>query len=110
MPNKFDNLKEKKKILERCKLPQVTHEEIDNLKTNISIKEIKIAVKNLSTEKFLVPDYCSGEVYQILKKKNTNYTHTLSEIWKGETIFQLNSWVKPNTKLIKDANSLQIDL
>lgn len=57
------------KFLEKHKLQKLTQEEIDNLKNPISIKEIKVVIKNFPTKKTTDPNGFSGEFYQTFKKK-----------------------------------------
>lgn len=49
--NKFYNLEELDEFLERHKLPKLTQKELENLNNLISIKEIKIIIKNHSIMK-----------------------------------------------------------
>ena len=44
---KFDNLNKMDKFLERCNLPKLTQEEINNLNRSVSIKEIESIIDNL---------------------------------------------------------------
>lgn len=46
-PSKFNHLDEMHKFLERQKLPKPTQEEIKNRTKSITIKEIKLVIKNL---------------------------------------------------------------
>lgn len=46
---KFDDLDEPDQLLERYKLPKLTQEEIDNLKSPIPIFTIESIINNIST-------------------------------------------------------------
>ena len=47
--NKFDNLEEMDKILEKHNLPRLNEEEIENINTPITSTEIETVIKNLPT-------------------------------------------------------------
>ena len=64
----MDNLDEIHKFLETCNLPKLNQEESENPNRQIT-SEIKAVLKNLSINKRLGPDSCTGEFYQIFKEK-----------------------------------------
>ena len=51
--NKLDNLEDMDKFLEKCKLPRLNQEELENMNRQIIITEIETVIKNLSTNKSL---------------------------------------------------------
>ena len=57
--NKMDNLEEMEKFLERCNLPILNQEEIENVKRTITSTEIETVIKKCPG-----PDGFTGEFYQ----------------------------------------------
>lgn len=57
------------------KLPKFTSEEIQNLTSPISIKEIEFVVKNIATKKSPGPDVFTGEFYQIVMEEIISILH-----------------------------------
>ena len=72
------------KLVKRDKLPKLTHEEIENLNSPISIKEIGFVVKQVPTKKTAGLGVCP--VPNISIQNNTNSTQTLSGNKRGENI------------------------
>ena len=60
----MDNLEEMDKFLEIYNLPNLNHEEIENLNRAITSKKIGSAFKSLPTMKSLGPDGFTGEFCQ----------------------------------------------
>ena len=56
------------KSLERCKLPKLPHEVIDNLNIPITSKETEFVIRRLPTVKNPDPDGFTGEFYQMFKE------------------------------------------
>ena len=48
--NKMDNLNEMDKFLERCSLPRLNQEEIENRDRTVASTEIETMIKKLSTK------------------------------------------------------------
>ena len=69
--NKMDNLEEMDKFLERCNLPRLNQEEIENMNRPIRSNEIETVVKNLPTNKSPEPDGFTGEFYQTFREELT---------------------------------------
>ena len=67
----MDNLEEMDKFLERYKLPRLSQEEIENMNTQITSKEIETVIKNLPTNKIPGPDGFTGEFFQTLREELT---------------------------------------
>lgn len=61
------------------KLPKLTSEEIQNLTSPISIKEIEFVVKNLATKKSPGPDAFTGKFYQTVAEEITSILYSLQE-------------------------------
>ena len=57
------NLEGMDKFLEKCNLPKLNQEEIENLNRPITCMEIKTVIKNLPTNKSPGPDGFTGEFY-----------------------------------------------
>ena len=55
------------KSLQRHKLPKLKQEDTDNLNNSISLKGIKVLLRNIPTKK--TSDNFTHELYKILKKK-----------------------------------------
>ena len=49
--NKMDNLEERDKFLERCNLPRLNQEEIENMNRPMTSNEIETVIKTLPTNK-----------------------------------------------------------
>ena len=67
--NKMDNLEEMDKFLERCSLPGLNQEEIENKNRPITSTEIETVVKNIPTNKSSGPDSFIGEFVIHREKK-----------------------------------------
>ena len=69
--NKMDNLEEMDKFLEKCNLPRLNQEEIENINRPITRTEIETGIKNLPTNKSPGPDGFTGEFYRTLREELT---------------------------------------
>ena len=69
----MDNLEEMDKFLERCKLPRLNQEEIENINRPITSNEIDTVIKNLPTNQSPGPDGFKGEFYQTFREEVTRY-------------------------------------
>ena len=67
----MDNLEEMEKSLEKCNLPKLNQEEIENLNRPITSTEIKTLIKNLPTDKSPGPDGFTGEFCQKFREELT---------------------------------------
>lgn len=65
------------KFLLRHKLPKLTQEKIDNLKSIISIRVIEIEIRNLGQRRLQA--HITGEFYQHSGKNNTSSTQNSSK-------------------------------
>ena len=59
------------KFLERCNLPRLNREEIENINRPIIGTEIETVIENLPTNKSLGPDHFTGDFYQIFREELT---------------------------------------
>ena len=57
------------KYLERCNLPRLNREEIENMHRQITSNEIETVIKNLPTNKSPGPDGLTGEFYQTFREE-----------------------------------------
>ena len=60
----MDNLEEMDKFLEKCDLPLLNHEEIENMTRSNPTMEIETVIKNISTNKSPGPDGFTDEFSQ----------------------------------------------
>ena len=60
----MDNLEEIDKFLEKCNVPKLNQEEIENLNRPITSMEIKTVIRNLPTNKSPGPEGLTTEFYQ----------------------------------------------
>ena len=67
----MDNLEEMDEFLEKCNLPKLYQEEIENLNKPNTSMEIKTVIKNLPTNKSPGPDGFTGEFYQKFREELT---------------------------------------
>jgi glutamyl-tRNA reductase len=66
--NKFENLKEMDRFLDKYDHPQLNQEDINHLNRSITQNEIESAIKSLPKKKSPGPDGFSAEFYQIFKE------------------------------------------
>ena len=60
----WDKLEEVDKFLEKCNLPQLNQEEIENMNKSITNTEIETVIKNLPMNKSPEPDGFTGKFFQ----------------------------------------------
>ena len=65
----MDNLEEMDEFLEKCNLPKLNQEEIENL--NRPITSIETVIRNLPTNKSPGPDGFTAEFYQKFREELT---------------------------------------
>jgi hypothetical protein len=65
---KLENLDEMDNFLDRYQIPKLRQDQINNLNSPITPKEIEADIKRLSTKKSPGPDEFSVEFYQTFKK------------------------------------------
>lgn len=66
---KFENLDEIKKFFERHKFPKLTQEQIENLKSLMSFKNIKFLVKNIPMKKTTDTDSFTRKLHKTFKEE-----------------------------------------
>ena len=66
--NKMDNLEEMDKLLEKCNLPRLNQEEIENMNTANTSNEIETVIENPPTHKSPRQVGFTGEFYQIFRR------------------------------------------
>lgn len=64
-------------ILWKTQTTNFTQEEINNLTSSLSIKDIEFVIKNLPTKKTSCPNNFPGGFYQTLKKEIISVLHKL---------------------------------
>ena len=69
----MNNLEEMDKFLERCNLPRLNQEEVENINRPITSTEIESLTKKLPTNKNPRPDGFTSEFYQTLREKLTPF-------------------------------------
>ena len=75
----MNNLEEKDKFLEKCNIPRLNQEEIENINRPITSTEIETVIKNLPTNKSSGPDGFTGEFYQTFREERTSILLKLFE-------------------------------
>ena len=71
MTIKMDNLEEMDDFLEKCNLPKLNQEEIEDLNRPITSTEIETIIKNLPANKSPGPDGFTAEFYQKYREELT---------------------------------------
>ena len=95
----MDNHEEMDKFLQRCNLPRLNQEEIENINRPITSNEIETVIKNLPTNKSPGPDGFTGEFYQTSREELTPILLKLfQKIAEGETL--PNSFYEASITLI----------
>ena len=61
--NKLDNVEEIDKFLEKCNIPKLNQDEIENLNRPITSTEIETVIRNLPTNKSPGPDSFTAKFY-----------------------------------------------
>jgi hypothetical protein len=64
---KLENLDEMEKIFDRCQVPKLNQDQINDLNSHISPKEIEAFINSLPIKKSTGPDGCIAEFYQTFK-------------------------------------------
>ena len=67
----MDNVEEMDKFLEKCNVPKLNQEEIENLNRPITSMEIKTVIRNLPTNKSPGPNGFTAEFYQKFREELT---------------------------------------
>ena len=65
----MDNLEEMDKFLEKCNIPKLNQEEIENLNRRIKSTEIETVIRNLPANKSPEPDSFTDEFYQKFREQ-----------------------------------------
>ena len=76
---KFENLWEMDKFLEKYNLPKLNDEEAESLNRPITADKIEAIIKKLPTHKSPGPNGFTGEFYKALKEELTPILHRLFE-------------------------------
>ena len=84
--NKMDNLEEMDKFLEKCNLPRLNQEEIENINTPVTSIEIETVIKNLPTNKSSRPEGFTGEFYQAFRELTPILFKLFHNIAEGGTL------------------------
>lgn len=95
------------KFHERHKLQKFTQEEINNLNSPISIKEIKFVVKNNTTKKTPVLIGFTSEFYQISKEESILIIYEFSQNtdnWRllPKSFYEARKTLIPKPKIIQE--------
>ena len=69
--NKMENLEEMDKLLERCNLPRLNQEEIENMNRPITSMEIETVILKIPTDKSWEPDGFTGKFCRTFSKELT---------------------------------------
>ena len=99
--NKLDNLKEMEKFLERCNLPRLNWEEIENMNRPITSTEIKTVIKELPKNKSPGRDGFTGKFYQTLREELTPTLQKLFQKIAEEGILPNSFYEATNTLITK---------
>lgn len=83
----MNKLGEINKFLGIHKLPELIQEEMANMNSYMSIKEIEIVAKIFPTKKTLDPNVFTGEFYWSFKKEITSFLHKLFQKTRVEETF-----------------------
>uniref|UniRef100_A0A8C3WA42 RNA-directed DNA polymerase n=1 Tax=Catagonus wagneri TaxID=51154 RepID=A0A8C3WA42_9CETA len=67
----MENLEEMDKFLEKCNLPKLNQDEIENMNRPITSSEIETVIKKLPTNKSPGTDGFTGEFYQTFREELT---------------------------------------
>ena len=93
--NKMDNLEEMDKFLEKCTLPRLNQEEIENMNRPITSTEIESVILKTPTNKSLGPDGFTSKFYQTFREELTPILLKLSQKISEEH-FQIHSMRAPS--------------
>jgi hypothetical protein len=74
---KLETLDEMDNFLDRYELPKLNQDQVSDLKSPISPKEIEAAISSLPTKKTPGPDGFSAEIYQTFKKTLLKLYHKI---------------------------------
>ena len=80
--NKIDNLEEMDEFIEKCNLPKLNQEEIENLNRPITSMETETVIRNLPANKSQGPDGFTAEFYQKFRQELTSDMQMTPPLWQ----------------------------
>jgi hypothetical protein len=105
---KLENLDEMDNFLDRYQVPKSNQDQINDLNTPISPKEIEAVINSLPTKKSPRPDGFSAEFYQTFKEDLITVLHKLFHKIEIEGTLR-NSFYEAKTTLIPKPQKTQQD-
>ena len=108
MRKKLENLDDMDKFLDRYQIPKLNQDQVNDLDSPISFKELEAVINSLPTKRRPGPDGFSAEYYQTFKDDLIPVLHQLFHKIEAEGTLPILSLMNINAKILNKVLANQI--